>query len=488
MKIRGASRSSAGLALLAVIFASNWPTVGAAQVGAPPYDPALADQYQSAKLEDMLPATADARKVLARSRAFDATIYGTAAVLEYRQMYAQAVNRNDPQYVGFNAFSHGRALAGPGYKPFKTPNADTLYSNAWLDLRSGPVLFEVPDTAGRYFSANFLDIHGNASNISARTHGFKGGRFLIATTDWHGEVPEGTTLFRVTTPFAWILLRTLVQPSDRDLRAAQALQDRFVLRKVGGAAADGPFPDGHDESPAGFMRMLDFLLRTCGHPQSEEALVHGFRAIGIAGMGAVDSALADAAIKAGIEQGFADAQSVINASLTQTGGGTSGWSEPVDVGRYGLNYLYRAVINTRGAGANVVDENHPFTTFTDKAGERLDGSKSDYRLVLSPPPPARFFWSVTVYDATTRELVPNALHRYLISDRTSGLRRGKDGSVTIQFSQRLRDHQKSANLLPVPPRPFYVVIRAQGPEAAIADGKWRPAAVEKMPQAGTATE
>lgn len=488
MRIRGAIRRSSGLALFAVIFASSWPAVGAAQVGAPPYDPALADQYQSAKLDDMLPATYDARKVLARSRAFDATIYGTGAVLEYRQMYAQAVDRSDPQYVGFNAFSHGRALAGPGYKPFKTPNADTLYSHAWLDLRSGPVLFEVPDTAGRYFTANFLDIHGNASNISARTHGFKGGRFLIATTDWHGEVPEGATLFRVTTPFVWILLRTLVQPADRDLRAAQALQDRFVLRKVGGATADAPFPDGHDESPAGFMRILDFLLRTCGYPQSEVALVHGFRAIGIAGKGAIDAALADAALKAGIEQGFAEAHGVISASLTQTGARKGGWSDSTDVGRYGLNYLYRAVINTRGTGANVVDENHPFTTFTDKAGERLDGSKSDYRLVLTPPPPARFFWSVTVYDATTRELVPNALHRYLIGDRTPGLRRGKDGSVTILFSQKLRDRPKSANLLPVPPGPFYVVIRAQGPEAAISEGHWRPAAVEKMPRAGTAME
>lgn len=472
MKTSLGGQGLAGFALLACT-----PAVSAS---APAYDPTLADQFQSARLEDMLPTNPEARQALARARAFDATIYGTAAVLEYRQMFNQAVDKGNPLHVGFNAFAHGRALAGPGYKPFKTPNADTLYSNAWLDLRNGPVLFEVPDTAGRYFTANFLDIHGNASNISARTHGFKGGRFLIATTDWRGEAPQGTTLFRVSTPFTWVLLRLLVEPSAKDLGTAQALQDRFRLEPVAGPAPATDFPNGQDFSAAGFMRILDFLLRTCGHPVGEQALVHGFHPIGVAGRRTIAEALADAVTKAGIEQGFADAQGVVQASLNQTGSRLDGWTDPVDVGRYGSNYLYRAVINTRGTGANVIDENHPFSTFTDADGERLDGKKSDYRLVLAPPPPARFFWSVTVYDTATRELVHNALGRYLIGDRTPGLKRAKEGSVTIVFSHNLRRHPKGANLLPIPDGPFNVVIRAQGPDHAITNGLWRPPPIRKV--------
>lgn len=211
MNPKRAKRRRSAVAPLALLLAMSLPVVSSGAEIARAYDPGLADQFQSARIDEILPQDPEARQTFARSLAFDATLYGTAAVLEYRQLYALAVDRSDPQYVGFNTFSHGRTLAGPGYKPFKTPNADTLYSNAWLDLRNGPVMFEVPDTAGRYFTANFLDVHGNASNISARTHGFSGGRFLIATTDWQGEVPEGTTLFRVTTPFTWILLRVLVQ-------------------------------------------------------------------------------------------------------------------------------------------------------------------------------------------------------------------------------------------------------------------------------------
>lgn len=444
----------------------------------PAYDPGLADQYQFARLPDSMPATPQARQTLARMLAFDATIYGTTAVLEYRQIFQQAVDRNDPQFTGFNAFAHGRALAGPGYKPFKTPNADTLYSNAYLDLRDGPVLFDVPDTAGRYFTANFLDIHGNASNIGARLHGTKGGRFLIATTSWKGEVPQGVTLFRVTTPIAWILLRVLVRSPD-DVPAANALQDRFRLTPTARQVTPANWPDGRDESALGFMRILDFVLRTCGHPVREDALVYRFQSIGISGPRPFGEAIADPSLRAGIEEGFAEAQAVIRASMARNGRRTGTWSEPLDVGRYGFNYLYRAAVNTLGTGANVVDENHPFTSFIDADGEGLDGSLSDYRLVLAPPPPARFFWSVTVYDAATRELYPNPLGRYLVNDRSPGLRYGRDGSVTIVLRHGAPRAGEAANTLPVPSGPFYVAIRAQGPEEAVSKGLWRPPAIEK---------
>jgi hypothetical protein len=476
-RARGSRLTVTALALATAVASAKPPD------RSPAYDPALADQHQFAQLDDTIPGNAEARQVLARALAFDATIYGTAAVLQYRQMYQQAVDRNDPAFTGFNAFAHDRALAGPGYKAFKTPNADTLYSNAWLDLRDGPVLFDVPDTAGRYYTANFLDIHGNATNISARTHGTGGGRFLIATTNWQGDVPEGTTLFRVATPFTWILLRVLVQEAKGDLPRVNALQDRFRLSPVAKGAPSGSFPDGHDQGGAGFMRILDFVLRTCGHPLREDALIYRFGAIGLAGNRKVDDVLADPAMLSGIDRGFADAQAVIKASMGQNGKRVGAWSQPRDVGRYGFNYLYRAAITTLGTGGNVIDENHPATSFVDATGARLDGALGDYRLVLSPPPPARFFWSVTVYDAATRELYPNALNRYMAGDRTPGLKRGTDGSVTILFSHRPEALGISPNILPVPAGPFYVVIRAQGPEAAMRNGEWRAAPIEKLPDA-----
>lgn len=106
-------------------------------------------------------------------------------------------------------------------------------------------------------------IYGNSSNISARIHGTKGGRFLIAPTDWQGEVPLVATLFRVATLISWILLRVLLH-SPKGLPPTTALQDRLRIKPVEPGTVPTQWPDGRDESAVGFMRILDFVLRTCG--------------------------------------------------------------------------------------------------------------------------------------------------------------------------------------------------------------------------------
>jgi len=444
--------------------------------GARLYSPEYATQMQWNRLEDLVPPDVEVRKIWARNLAFDVYIYGLPTVEIYRQMYDQAIKETDPAHVGFNRFAHGRKLAGPDYAPFKSPNADTLYSNAYLDLRDGPILFDVPDTAGRYYTANFLDMFGNATNISARTHGTKGGRYLIATGEWQGAVPDGVEIFRVASPFMWILLRVLVK-DQKDAAIAARLQDQFVLQSPKEGDGKPAFPDGTDNTPAGFLRILDFMMRENGHPVREQGLVRRFRSIGVAGPKNVDEVMMDDATREGIEQGFLEAEQVVKATIVANSRRGGSWSNPVDVGRYGYNYLYRSVVNTLGTGGNVVLENYPFTSFDDADGARLDGSKGLYELRLSPPPPAKFFWSVTVYDARTRSLHPNVLGKYLVSDRTPGLVRDNDGNVTIYLHARPLKDKEQANWLPVPAGPFYVAIRAQGPGQALLDREWSPPAI-----------
>ena len=99
-------------------------------------------------------------------------------------------------------------------------------------------------------------------------------------------------------------------------------------------------------------------------------------------------------------------------------------------------------------------------------------------LRLASPPPADFFWSVTVYDRKTQELVPNDRHKYLVSDNSEGLVVGEDGSVTITFS---RD-AKGANAIPIPDGGFYLALRAQGPRREMMQGTWQLTPVQKLPR------
>jgi len=47
---------------------------------------------------------------------------------------------------GANVFNHARKLLNHRSRWITTPNNDTLYSDAWLDLSRGPLTITVPDT------------------------------------------------------------------------------------------------------------------------------------------------------------------------------------------------------------------------------------------------------------------------------------------------------------------------------------------------------
>lgn len=90
----------------------------------------------------------------------------------------------------FNAFSHASKLAGPE-DTFVSVNNDTLYSIAQLDVSGGPLLLDVPDTAGRYYVLQFVDAWtNNFAYVGRRATGTAAGRFLLAPPGWTARRPR----------------------------------------------------------------------------------------------------------------------------------------------------------------------------------------------------------------------------------------------------------------------------------------------------------
>jgi hypothetical protein len=88
-------------------------------------------------------------------------------------------------------------------------------------------------------------------------------------------------------------------------------------------------------------------------------------------------------------------------------------------------------------------------------------------------PPARFFWSTTLYALPDRFLYANPINRYSIGDRTKGLVYGKDRSLTIYVSNVSPGADKESNWLPAPPTKYSPVARVYGPSRAAMTGKWK---------------
>src|SRR5262249_54822058 len=57
-----------------------------------------------------------------------------------------------------NTFSHARTFPPASFRGATHANFDTLYSVGWLDLTKEPVVISVPDTHGRYYLLQLLDM------------------------------------------------------------------------------------------------------------------------------------------------------------------------------------------------------------------------------------------------------------------------------------------------------------------------------------------
>src|SRR5215813_8128913 len=108
-----------------------------------------------------------------------------------------------------NRFTHIPQFPRPDSRQVIRPNADTLYSSAWLDLSQEPILIHVPDSGGRFYLLQFMDAWTETfANPGKRTTGTGEQWCAITGPNWAGELPEHVTRFDAPTNIVWLLGRT----------------------------------------------------------------------------------------------------------------------------------------------------------------------------------------------------------------------------------------------------------------------------------------
>ena len=81
----------------------------------------------------------------ARTIARDAYVYGYPMVDSYRIQHAYFVDAKNPEYKApWNQIRNIPRVFTPEDKAVQTPNSDTPYSMAGLDLRAEPIVLTVP--------------------------------------------------------------------------------------------------------------------------------------------------------------------------------------------------------------------------------------------------------------------------------------------------------------------------------------------------------
>jgi hypothetical protein len=363
------------------------------------------------------------------------------------------------------------------------PNHDTTYTVERLQLAGGARVLDVPNTRGRYYVIQFLDAYSNTiAYVGRRTTGTKAGSYAIVPPGFKGSLPAGVKRIQSPTNLVWVLGRTLVR-DEADMPAVSALMANYRITPLADWTAGrrlnplvlGTFPTTPPvvlPKGAAFFAQLDAILKSDPPPKRDNCAVKEIEQATKA-----PEPVLVAAVRAG-------KRLIARAERRADRFGASrynGWLYPGPyIGAYGRNYLGRAVVATSALGANTRPETVYPMAVDDVNGKPLSGRhRYTFRFPKGKLPPAKAFWSVTVY-GKDRYLVDNPIDRYAIGDRTKGLRRGRDGSLTIYVQHTRPRGAKAANWLPAPSGGFRLALRIYEPRRSVLDGRWKPPPVVRL--------
>ena len=136
-------------------------------------------------------------------------------------------------YASLNHFFHTRRITTSDYRDGGSPNNDTLYSIAWLDIGKEPVILSHPDMGERYFAFEIASMTSdNFAYVGKRMTGSNPGHFAICGPDWVGDLPAGVQKL-ADSPTAAVLIfgRTAIQGPE-DEPAVNRLQDQYKLTQL----------------------------------------------------------------------------------------------------------------------------------------------------------------------------------------------------------------------------------------------------------------
>jgi hypothetical protein len=103
-----------------------------------------------------------------------------------------------------NVWGHAQKLLTAEFRIIETPNTETLYSGAVIDLKDGPIVVVHPDFGERYFRTTLWELHGDTHTISQKKDGAKPPPYVIVSLGWKGELPAGLRSIQVRSRYVFL--------------------------------------------------------------------------------------------------------------------------------------------------------------------------------------------------------------------------------------------------------------------------------------------
>lgn len=438
----------------------------------------------------------------AAADAMDAYVYGYSLITtDVTRVQMSNFSQAGKELTGpMNQFMNVKRYPPADYRGVSAPNADTLYSLAWLDLAE-PQVFSHPDMNGRYHLFPMVDLWMTIfASPGTRDGDDKAANYLLTGPGWTGIVPPGMKHIQSATRYMVILGRTYADGTEKDYEIVNALQAQYEITPLSAWGKDfvhkappvDPNPPySMTEKPqeaiaalgtAGYFdRMAELMCKDAPAAQADAPMLTKLKSIGVEPCKPFDASKIDAATQASLPKA---ALEKIGANQTSMGKVVDGWLITKGLGVYGTDYMKRAVVAAFGWPANLQEDAvYPYTEI-DSAGQKLSGA-NNYTLTFAKgqSPPVNGFWSITMYEIDQGWwFVPNPLNKFTVSPRNN-LVANADGSITLYFQNESPGKDKENNWLPAPKGAFLPMLRMYWPNEkspSILDGTWTPPRVVKV--------
>ena len=428
----------------------------------------------------------------------EAYIYGYPLVtMEYTRRVITNVAKPEGTKAPMGQLGRLREYPNASFKDVTAPNADTLYTYAFVDVGTEPVVLSLPDAHDRYYLFPMLDGWTDVFQVPGkRTTGTGAQTYAITGPGWKGALPAGVTEYKSPTAIVWLLGRIYCTGTAEDYAAVHKLQDAVSIVPLSAYGKPYTAPVGKVDpsidtktpvrdqvnalSADAYFGLLATLLKSNPPSAADAPMVAKLAKLGIAPGAPFESAKlgADAAkaLAAVPQLGFGKIMAWEKDSVA-AGDATfgNGWLFTTKTGLYGTNYLQRALITAIGLGANRPQDAVYPTSVADADGKPYSGAnKYVVHFDKGQLPPVKGFWSLTMYDAAYF-FVANPLDRYSISARES-LKTNADGSVDLYIQNESPGKDKESNWLPAPKDKFILMFRLYWPSEtppSIIDGTWK---------------
>ena len=432
-----------------------------------------------------------------------AFIYGYPAVY-YANIRFRFIEKRDGQVsMAVNELYHSRTPSVPENKYGGSPNRDTPYSLAFVDLTNDAVVFTVPENPeNRYYGVQLSEFYSDVYGyIGQRATNNEAGDYLIVGPNFKGEIPQGfKAVYKCPTNWSFMIARTFTDCSEEDLKKCHAFQDGYKLTMLSNwGNPNAPKQQNHDvidaldgkEDPLNALKTMNAAMIENPPPARDDALMNLFALVGLGSKGTNNLDTLDESTKKGLRRAVVDAMglmknlSVKYGSITGHAKTVNNWYwAPTNWGRMAetSDFIGRAATQCMvGIVEHYVEEATKLRAFNDGNGKPLNGN-SKYRIHFSKDqiPHPKAFWSITGY-TDEYNLIPNDAKIYALGSYTKGLKFNADGSLDFYLQADRPSDDKVSNWLPVQKgEDFNLFFRAYLPEQSWINQTYIAPPVEKM--------